>query len=139
MHDVSISSLLLPIGTVLLPPLVSYILHTFLTWCPCYPLKPTPTVCYDSPSMSLEVRHSDMMFFYVTFYITTLNLLFRFDEVHFARFTTYFLNGTFFFDLNPPFGKLVFASTGMLNFKNKSCFQTWVTLVRVGDALFCLM
>lgn len=39
--------------------------------------------------------------------------VYRFDEVHFGRFTTYFLNGTFFFDVHPPLVKLVFAYTGM--------------------------
>lgn len=38
-----------------------------------------------------------------------------FDEVHFGRFTTYFLKGTFFFDVHPPFAKLVFALTGYLS------------------------
>jgi dolichyl-phosphate-mannose--protein O-mannosyl transferase len=38
----------------------------------------------------------------------------RFDEVHFGRFTTFFLNGTFFFDVHPPFAKLVYACTGIL-------------------------
>ena len=38
----------------------------------------------------------------------------RFDEVHFGRFTNYILNGTFFFDVHPPFAKLVFAYTGII-------------------------
>ena len=37
---------------------------------------------------------------------------FRFDEIHFGRFTTFFLRETFFFDINPPFAKLVFALIG---------------------------
>ncbi len=36
----------------------------------------------------------------------------RFVEVHFGRFTNCILNGTFFFDVHPPFAKLVFAYTG---------------------------
>ena len=40
----------------------------------------------------------------------------RFDEVHFGRFTNYILNGTFFFDVHPPFAKLVFAYTGIYIF-----------------------
>ncbi|XP_046845716.1 protein O-mannosyl-transferase 1-like [Xenia sp. Carnegie-2017] len=43
-----------------------------------------------------------------------------FDEVHFGRFTTYFLNRTFFFDVNPPFPKLVFAYAGFLTGLNSS-------------------
>ncbi len=40
----------------------------------------------------------------------------RFDEVHFGRFTNYILNGTFFFDVHPPFAKLVFAYTGIIQY-----------------------
>jgi dolichyl-phosphate-mannose--protein O-mannosyl transferase len=44
----------------------------------------------------------------------SFHLVSRFDEVHFGRFTTFFLNGTFFFDVHPPFAKLVYACTGIL-------------------------
>ena len=32
-----------------------------------------------------------------------------FDEVYFGNFTNYYLNGTYFYDIHPPFGKLIMA------------------------------
>eukprot|EP00794_Sanderia_malayensis_P015859 gene15859-17457_t len=37
-----------------------------------------------------------------------------FDEVHFGRFTSYFMQRKFFFDVHPPLGKLLFALTAYL-------------------------
>ncbi|CAH3042872.1 unnamed protein product [Porites lobata] len=34
-----------------------------------------------------------------------------FDEVHFGQFTNFFMRNQFFFDVNPPLGKLIFALT----------------------------
>ena len=44
--------------------------------------------------------------------LNVLFLIYRFDEVHFGQFTNFFMKNQFFYDVNPPLGKLLFALAG---------------------------
>ncbi|KAF2836211.1 glycosyltransferase family 39 protein [Patellaria atrata CBS 101060] len=52
--------------------------------------------------------------FITRFYAITHPNQVVFDEVHFGKFASYYLQRTYFFDVHPPFGKLLFAFAGWL-------------------------
>ncbi|KAK9461851.1 Dolichyl-phosphate-mannose-protein mannosyltransferase-domain-containing protein [Lipomyces oligophaga] len=52
--------------------------------------------------------------FYTRFYLLNHPDQVVFDEVHFGKFASYYLQRIYFFDVHPPFGKLLFALVGWL-------------------------
>ncbi|XP_031553269.1 dolichyl-phosphate-mannose--protein mannosyltransferase 4-like [Actinia tenebrosa] len=55
-----------------------------------------------------------------------------FDEVHFGKFTNFFMQNKFFFDVHPPLGKLTFAITAYL-----SGYDGSFSFDEIGQAIRC--
>lgn len=79
----------------------------------------TPKVVVKPP------KKSNAKYFQANLVLTVLAFLTRFimlshpdevvfDEVHFGKFASYYLQRTYFFDLHPPFAKLLIAAVGWL-------------------------
>ncbi|KAK3753815.1 hypothetical protein QZH41_018466 [Actinostola sp. cb2023] len=67
-------------------------------------------------SMFMSMLMAVMVFMSMAVIIMTMFMLSvytsKFDEVHFGKFTNFFMQNKFFFDVHPPLGKLLFALTG---------------------------
>ncbi|KAK9451414.1 Dolichyl-phosphate-mannose-protein mannosyltransferase-domain-containing protein [Limtongia smithiae] len=76
---------------------------------------PTPAV---SRAENLKYNFSllavTILSFYTRFYLLNHPDQVVFDEVHFGKFASYYLQRTYFFDVHPPFAKLLFALVGWL-------------------------
>ncbi|KAI1490676.1 dolichyl-phosphate-mannose-proteinmannosyltransferase [Biscogniauxia mediterranea] len=77
------------------------------------------------PSKKASASNSELNYRIAFVVITVLAFISRFwgishpnevvfDEVHFGKFASYYLEHTYFFDVHPPFGKLLFALMGWL-------------------------
>ena len=57
------------------------------------------------------------------FRLTALSL--RFDEVHFGKFAAYYISREYYFDVHPPFAKLLFGLAGwFVGFDGRFNFET---------------
>ncbi|KAI5953661.1 PMT4 [Candida jiufengensis] len=72
-----------------------------------------------------NTKENELKYYIVLSFITALAFYLRFtklgtpdqvvfDEVHFGKFASYYLERTYFFDLHPPFAKLLIAFVGWL-------------------------
>ncbi|KAK9478768.1 Dolichyl-phosphate-mannose-protein mannosyltransferase-domain-containing protein [Lipomyces japonicus] len=77
--------------------------------------QPSPSqASSEARKFNLVLALSTIAAFVTRFYILYHPDQVVFDEVHFGKFASYYLQRTFFFDVHPPFGKLLFAFIGWL-------------------------
>ncbi|KAL4737546.1 Dolichyl-phosphate-mannose-protein mannosyltransferase-domain-containing protein [Aspergillus similis] len=62
----------------------------------------------------LAITILTVLAFFTRFYKISYPDQVVFDEVHFGKFASYYLRRTYFFDVHPPFAKLLLAFTGWL-------------------------
>lgn len=72
----------------------------------------TPSITDDKYKLALAILTA--LAFITRFYIINFPKEVVFDEVHFGKFASYYLERTYFFDLHPPFAKLLIALVGYL-------------------------
>lgn len=90
----------------------------------------------EEPKVKLQQPDPDLHYWIAMGLITAIAAYLRFrilgypdkvvfDEVHFGKFASYYLEGTYFFDLHPPFAKLLIAFAGWLvGYDGKFKFET---------------
>ncbi|KAK1837309.1 Dolichyl-phosphate-mannose--protein mannosyltransferase [Podospora conica] len=87
--------------------------------------KPSKSKLVSKPAAKPTAPASESEYYIVGALITAAAFLTRFwgishpnevvfDEVHFGKFASYYLQRTYFFDVHPPLGKLLFAFMGWL-------------------------
>lgn len=104
------------------------------------PLKPLevlePLDAVEDKVVEIPVKQGKHWFKLANLVMTTLAFITRFyyiwypnevvfDEVHFGKFASYYLERTYYFDLHPPFAKMLIAFVGwLIGFNGKFKFET---------------
>ncbi|ODQ64120.1 PMT-domain-containing protein [Nadsonia fulvescens var. elongata DSM 6958] len=86
----------------------------------------------DKKNFKIALIVITVLAFVSRFYRITYPSQVVFDEVHFGKFASYYLQRTYFFDLHPPFAKLMIAAVGYLvgyngDFKFDNIGESYIT------------